>query len=357
MPKSIVFCADGTWNHPDQSHDGVATPTNVWKFYHALLQTDTQAPHYDAGVGTDGTPIDRLLGGAIGKGLFQKIRDGYTVIARGYQDGDQIYIFGFSRGAYTARSLAGMIAVCGLPAPGRFDGNATKAAFDAYRAPKQGGSRAALLGSFTSQYQARDVKITMVGVWDTVGALGIPGGLFSNLDTDLYGFLDTSLHPDVQAAYHALAIDERRREFVPTLWTTPFSAGQSVEQVWFAGVHCDVGGGYLENGLSDITLGWMMGKAAAHGLEFDPNLARLYPPLTRPPELSDPKLALDVLHDSWNALWGFPSSRVIERNASVSNSVAVRLAHASDYHPKNLPNGLPGAGGLFTIVPIVSEPT
>jgi len=356
MPKNIVFCADGTWNHPDESVDGVPAPTNVCKLFNALLQSDRQAPHYDSGVGTDGTPIDRLLGGAIGDGLFQKIMDGYTVVARGYQDGDEIYLFGFSRGAYTVRCLAGMIAVSGLPSPGKFDSQATKAAFDAYRAPKHGENRSTLLDAFQARYEARDVKIAMVGVWDTVGALGIPGDLFKGLNTDLYGFLDTGLHVDVQSAYHAMAIDERRSEFVPTLWTTPASAEQIVEQIWFAGVHCDVGGGYPEHGLSDITLGWMMAKAAANGLTFDPKLATLYPPLDKPPKLSDAKLALDVIHESWTALWGFPTTRMIAPDASLANSVAVRLAHVSSYQPKNLPPGFPNAGAPFSVVPPVSNP-
>lgn len=356
MPKNIVFCADGTWNHPDETDDGVPAPTNVFKLFNALLQTDTQAPHYDSGVGTDGTPIDHLLGGAIGEGLFQKVRNGYTVIARSYQDGDQIFLFGFSRGAYTARSLAGMIAVCGLPAPGKFDGNATNAAFDAYRAPKIGADRVTLLGKFTQTYAARDVTIAMIGVWDTVGALGIPGGLFTGLDAEHYGFLDTSLHPDIQAAYQALAIDEKRSEFAPTLWTTPASATQLVEQIWFSGVHCDVGGGYAAHGLSDIALGWMMGAAAATGLAFDPKLASLYPPLDTPPMLSNPKLALDVIHESWTALWGFPQTRSMPPHSAFSNSVGIRLAYMPSYKPTNLPAGFPTAAGGFSIVPTAFNP-
>ena len=356
MPKNIVFCADGTWNHPDETDDGVPTPTNVYKLFNALLQTDTQAPHYDSGVGTDGTPIDHLLGGAIGEGLFQKIRDGYTTIARSYQDGDQIYLFGFSRGAYTARSLAGMIAVCGLPEPGKFDADATNAAFTAYRAPKAGIDRSPLLDNFVTKYSARDVKIAMVGVWDTVGALGIPGDLFSGLDTGVYGFLDTSLHPDIQAAYQALAIDEKRREFAPTVWTTPASPLQLVEQIWFSGVHCDVGGGYAAHGLSDIPLGWMMGKAAAAGLVFDPKLASLYPPLDTPSMLSNPKLALDVIHESWSALWGFPQTRSIASNSAFSSSVTVRMTHMPGYQPMNVPTGFPQAGSGFSITPTVFDP-
>jgi uncharacterized protein (DUF2235 family) len=356
MSKKIVFCADGTWNHPDETDEGVSAPTNVYRLFNTLLQNDAQAPHYDSGLGTDGTPIDRLLGGAIGQGLFQKIRDGYTVIARSFQDGDQIFLFGFSRGAYTARSLAGMIAVCGVPAPGKFDSGAADAAFAAYRAPKTGADRASLLQSFTQKYAARDVKIAMVGVWDTVGALGIPGDLFSGLDTSYFEFLDTSLHPDVRAAYQALAIDEKRSEFTPTLWSTPASATQIVEQIWFSGVHSDVGGGYAAHGLSDIALGWMMGKAAAAGLVFDPKLASLYPPLDTPPMLINPKLALDVIHESWTALWGFPRIRSIPPYSSFSSSVGVRLAHAPGYKPTNLPAGFPTAAEGFSIVPTVFNP-
>lgn len=356
MPKKIVFCADGTWNHPNETDDGVPAPTNVYKLFNLLLQTATQAPRYDSGVGTDGTPIDHLLAGVMGQGLFQKIKDGYTVIAQSYQDGDQIFLFGFSRGAYTARSLAGMIAICGLPAPDKFDSSATDAAFAAYRAPKEGVERTPLLASFTQKYSARDVQIAMVGVWDTVGELGIPGNLFSGLDTNFYGFLDTSLHPDVQAAYQALAIDEKRSEFTPTLWTTPASATQIVEQIWFSGVHSDVGGGYAAHGLSDITLGWMMGKAAAAGLMFDPKLASLYPPLDTPPMLSNPTLALDAIHESWTALWGSPQARSIPPYSCFSNSVGVRLAHAPNYKPANLPAGFPTTAEGFSIVSTVFDP-
>jgi len=97
----------------------------------------------------------------------------------------------------------------------------------------------------------------MVGIWDTVGALGIPGNLFAGFDASLFGFLDAGLHPDVQSAYQALAVDERRNEFVPTLWTSA-APGQDVDQVWFAGVHADVGGGYAQTGLSDIAMAWIM---------------------------------------------------------------------------------------------------
>lgn len=345
MPKNIIFCADGTWNHPGETDDdGLPADTNVYKFFKALTQSATQAPHYDDGVGADGTPIDRLLGGAIGDGLFKKIMDGYTVIARSYADGDGIYVFGFSRGAYTARSLAGMIAICGLPAPGKFTDQTTADAFAAYRA---GASRKPLLDKFTADYAARAVKIAMVGVWDTVGSLGIPGDLFDGLNVSLYGFLDTSLHPNVQAAYHAVSLDERRSEFPPTLWTQ--SAGQEIEQVWFAGVHCDVGGGYAETGLSDIAMGWMMAKAGENGLVFDPYVFARYTAL-------DPKHALDQIHESWNVAWGFPTRRQIPAGATIANSVAIRMQSLPDYRPLNLPAGFPAARGRLQIEKVIADP-
>ncbi len=172
--------------------------------------------------------------------------------------------------------------------------------------------------------------------------------MFAGLDERLYGFLDTSLHANVEAAYHALAIDERRRPFVPTLWTT-FAPGQEVEQVWFAGVHGDVGGGYAETGLSDITLGWMIAKASAKGLVFDAAaLARYVPPQAAH--------ALDRMHDSWSPLWGFPRIRAIPAGAAISNSAALRREHRPDYRPPNLPAAFPADPGGFAIAAVVTPP-
>src|SRR3984885_1281702 len=123
--KRIAFCADGTW-------DGTSNDTNVFKLFNAIQVSADQVPFYDSGVGADGNPIEKLIGGAFGAGLFQKVKDGYTRIAHVYEAGDEIFIFGFSRGAYTARSLAGMIANCGLPTQ-NFDDNLTALAYQAYR--------------------------------------------------------------------------------------------------------------------------------------------------------------------------------------------------------------------------------
>jgi uncharacterized protein (DUF2235 family) len=320
MSKRIIFCADGTW-------DSAQNNTNVYTLFKAIPMASDQVPYYDDGVGSDGSLIEKLLGGAFGEGLFQKIKDGYTKIAQVYEPGDDLFIFGFSRGAFTARSLAGMIAVCGLPSAS-FDDNLVNTAFNAYR-EKDLNQRNSILASL-SQYKLFDAKIKMVGVWDTVGSLGIPA-LSGAIDPIRYGFLDTNLHPDVLNAYQALAIDERRREFPPTLWTplSPPVAGQTLEQVWFSGVHCDVGGGYPETDLSNITLSWMMGKAKDLGVQIDPAVWAQY-------ALMAAKNALGQIHESWSIMWGFPKSRTVANGSVVSNNVAIRCEYQKGYQPENL---------------------
>jgi uncharacterized protein (DUF2235 family) len=321
MGKKIIFCADGTWDEPGKD-------TNVYKIYKALTTSADQVPYYDDGVGSDGILIQKLAGGAFGAGLFQKIKDGYTKIAHTYEKGDEVFIFGFSRGAYTARALAGMIAVSGLPTA-NFTDEVVDTAFEAYRNKDQ---RAALLAELNKTCDLFDAKLSMVGVWDTVGSLGIPA-IFGGVSPILYGFIDTSLHPDVLNAYHAMAIDEKRAEFPATLWTSP-APGQTLEQVWFCGVHCDVGGSYPDDSdgsaLSDLTLAWMMSKASALGLEFDSAVESKYAlPM-------DPKFALDTKHESWNPLWAFWKHRPIAASSTIADSVSVRCDHIGSYRPENL---------------------
>lgn len=321
MSKRIAFCADGTW-------DGSGNNTNVYKLFKALLTTADQVPYYDDGVGSDGQPIEKLAGGAFGAGLFQKIKDGYTKIAQVYEANDQLFLFGFSRGAYTARCLAGMIAICGLPTA-NFTDDVVETAFQAYRNKDL---RPQLLAQISQTCNLFDAKLAMVGVWDTVGSLGIPA-IFGGVNPLVYGFLDTNLHPDVLHAYHALAIDEKRSEFPPTLWTSP-APGQTLDQVWFCGVHCDVGGSYPDdpNGttLADLTLAWMMNRASALGLAFAPSVLASY----RSP--MDPKYALDTKHESWNPLWLLPKKRPIADGSTIADSVFVRCEQDSSYRPENL---------------------
>jgi len=322
MSKRIAFCCDGTW-------DSASNKTNVYKLYKALTVSAQQMPFYDDGVGANLLPIEKLLGGAFGFGLFGKIKEAYKKIAHVYEKDDEIFLFGFSRGAYTARSLAGMITACGLPTQ-NFSDDLVDTAFDAYR---DKANRQTILSKLANN-NLYNAKIKMVGVWDTVGSLGIPS-VIGKVDPILYGFLDTSLSPCVQNAYHALAIDEMRCEFPPTLWTSVPAPGQTLEQVWFCGVHSDVGGGEPDDGdgsaaLSDITLSWMIDKASALGLDFDETITAQYAvPL-------DSKYATSKLHTSWSPLCGAPIVRSIPNNASMSNSVSLRLQKDSSWHPENV---------------------
>jgi uncharacterized protein (DUF2235 family) len=329
MSKRIAYCSDGTWQT-------AMSNTNVYRLYKAMLVTSDQVTFYDDGVGADLTGLNKILGGAIGAGLNQKIMDAYTSIAHVYEPGDEIFLFGFSRGAYTVRSLGGMIANCGLPS-GSFTDDCVTQAFAAYRDPV---NRAGILGALSACGLA-DATITMIGVWDTVGALGIPA-LYGGIDEKEYGFLDLKLHPDVKHAYHSLAIDEHRPQFPATLWDPlpPTPSGQTptqtLEQVWFTGCHGDVGGGTLVGGpvdngtrLCDISMAYMVSKAQANGIQFDPTAIAHYSQLTN-------EDALDIIRESWAPQDGPVHLRPIPAGSNVSNSVALRIQYALTYLPGNL---------------------
>ncbi len=326
-----MFCADGTW-------DTVSSLTNVYRLYCSLLVSSAQVPLYDDGVGADCGDFTKLLDGAFGFGLFQKIKDGYSGVAHLYEPGDEIFLFGFSRGAYTARSLAGMIAACGLPA-GALDSGMTDDAFAAYRDPAQ---RAA----FRARYQPHAAAIRMIGVWDTVGALGVPA-IFGGVSPLLFGFLDTNLHPDIACAFQALALDERRSEFTPTLWTNPPAPGQIIEQVWFSGAHSDVGGGYGIPSLADITLAWMMDHAARLGAAFDPSA------LQRALRLR-PAACLEPVHGSWSPEWGIPCSRNVAAGSRLAQSIADRCRWDPAYRPPNLRLDPAGQPVGYALTPVLA---
>lgn len=257
----LIVCFDGTWNTPDQAGE----PTNVVKILRAIACESggkRQVVFYDKGVGTGGV-LDRLAGGASGKGLTQNMIDGYRFLANNYTKNDEIYIFGFSRGAYTARALAGLINFLGLFSPLHLGSDLAKG-IDLYR--KRGSSQMTADQSLAELLQnverASPVPIDLLGVWDTVGSLGIPGDLFRRLLAKKYYFHDVQLGPTVQVALHALAIDEKRAQFPPTLWVRnrgeDAPSQQVVEQAWFPGVHSNVGGSYRDSGLSDVALDWMI---------------------------------------------------------------------------------------------------
>ncbi|MGA2928765.1 MAG: DUF2235 domain-containing protein [Solirubrobacteraceae bacterium] len=281
MPRRLVVCRDGTWNEPDQRRGGKgeAVPTNVAKLALGVLTRgpSSQLMYYEPGVGT--APDDHIVGGVFGYGLSRNVCNAYRFLAHSFESGDQLYLFGFRRGAYTARSLAGLIRNCGILR--RECADQVDEAFALYRdRTSRTHPRALASQIFREMYAHPDDEIHFIGVWDTVGALGIPTELpgWRWLSERvhgwerLWGFHGIQLSSHVRFAYHALAIDETREPFKPTMWTRDDAAdGQTLEQVWFAGVHTEVGGGAEDASLSDIALLWMVEKAQACGLEVKPS--------------------------------------------------------------------------------------
>ncbi len=261
--KRLVICADGTWDTPNRRF-----VTNVAKITWAVvpnaLDGVTQLTFYDQGVGT-GNILDRLVGGAIGDGLDMNIEDAYRFLVNNYEVGDDIFFFGFSRGAYTVRSVGGLIRKCGILR--KEYANHFSQAYALYRV-REGGADSPQAVEFRAAY-SRETDIKFMGVWDTVGALGLPIGIFRSVDRDKYAFHDVELSGRVKHGYHAVAVDEKRVSFEPTLWADKQKEGQLIEQTWFAGVHRDVGGGNPDPGLGDLALVWLKDKAEACGLAFD----------------------------------------------------------------------------------------
>jgi len=272
--KRLVVCYDGTWNaltDPD-------AVTNVVRVGQAIKATDehnrSQIVYYNAGVGSGG-PLDQLLGGVFGAGLRSNVKRGLAFLTLNWVEGDEIYIFGFSRGAYTARALAGVItAIGGIPRQEYFDH--LEDIWNFYRlSPNERRSEAARqkynIDDMVFEVPKPTPLIKCLAVWDTVGAYGIPAGFgFSGLARKLTswtrGFHDNMIHPRIEVGLQALAIDEQRPAFSPTTWvgdpTNPH-ANQHVEQVWFVGAHANVGGGYTRSGLSDLALIWIMARVEA----------------------------------------------------------------------------------------------
>jgi uncharacterized protein (DUF2235 family) len=288
MSKNIVLCFDGTWNKPSESKvPEESTDTNVFRFYQSLRDTTLdgklQVKWYDAGVGTEW--MNKVRGGAFGLGLDKHIIDGYLELCRQYEPEDKVFIVGFSRGAYTARSVVGLIRNAGVlckddqqapikdPQTGKVDVEKLTLvgdeAYDLYRTRDQGPD-SETARTFRAKH-SHEIEIDFVGVWDTVGALGVPLKSFSQFNSAKYTFHDTKLSKIVRNAFHALALDEHRKPYVPTLWG-PQAADdkrQRIEQAWFPGAHADVGGGYAKQPLSNIPLRWMQRRAEECGLALE----------------------------------------------------------------------------------------
>ena len=278
MSKKLALFFDGTWNKRSNK-------TNVSRLYQLTesqrrfrgifgrraveeggtsMQPLRQMKYYHQGVGVNFG--DKIRGGAFGYGLSRNIKDGYLWLSQHYEPGDELYIFGFSRGAYTARSFVGLMRKCGIPQTP--EEAFVKEAYHIYREKEwQPDGREA--AAFKKTFSWPDVKVKFLGVWDTVGALGMPahGVWFSK---DYYRWHDTELSRMVENAYHALAMDEHRPDFAATMWSNAKqpAPGQNVEQRWFPGSHADVGGGYTDGKLQQIPLQWMQEKAKKCGLQF-----------------------------------------------------------------------------------------
>ncbi len=255
--RRLIVCCDGTWNWPDRQRE-----TNVVRFVRAISPQAqsaegtpiAQISHYHLGVGT-GNVLDRIVGGGLGIGLSNSVKSCYGFLVDNYAPGDEIFLFGFSRGAYVARSVAGMLGHVGILK--RSEMERFIDAWDWYTGSHAERKLEALDAIAPNRY--RSVDIECIGVWDTVGALGIPGTRFCAKN---FSFHETALGEGVRHAFHALALDERRGNFQAAVWTPhpkPRS-GQLLEQVWFPGVHSNIGGGYEQHGLSDTSMLWMLSR-------------------------------------------------------------------------------------------------
>lgn len=286
MPnKKLALFLDGSWNNIDDN-------TNVWRLSQMVARHDQngirQLSYYTPGVGT--ARGEKIRGGALGYGLDEDVMEAYRWLMGHFDQNDEgtpsdeIYIFGFSRGAFTARSLSGMIARCGLLRAGA--PLSVEELYNRYRMDSDAPSLVELYGRETVtdaerrlMRHSRRVLIRMIGVWDTVGALGVPFGNIPGISRRRFGFHNTDLSKLYEHAYQALAIDEHRKAFDPTLWTLftpsiPDSRNKrrwrptKVEQRWFVGAHANIGGGIPSDDLPQLPMDWMVGKARALGLTF-----------------------------------------------------------------------------------------
>lgn len=308
--RNLVIGFDGTWNEPQQTTEGKPAPTNVTKFLRAMKSLNgRQVKCYEKGVGT--RAWEALPGGVYGYGLDKRVNSGYRFLCNRLRDKkwkdrqQRIFIIGFSRGSYTARRLAGLVAFSGIPK----DPADTELGWEVYLQRDLTTAR-----SLKRDGRFFNIGIEMVGVWDTVKSTNDPD------------YNDMLLSKNVVAGYHAMAIDERRKFFPVLRWKSDARA----LQVWFAGVHSDVGGGYLNPGLSDTALNWMIYRALSHGLEFKQSYMD---------ENVDPRPG-GMIHESFKGKWKLlgEKSRKVLKSDFVHRSVAQRMASKEAYRPGNLPD-------------------
>ena len=354
MPRNIVICCDGTGNEYSESN------SNVVKLYTALACDPGQLAYYHPGVGTMGaretlTPAGRwwtqVLGLAFGYGLSDNVADAYQFLMRNFQSGDQVYVFGFSRGAYTARVLCGLLHIAGLLTPGN-EGLIPYA----IRMIKCRDIDFRTMGGFRKTF-SRECKPHFLGVWDTVSSVG---WVYSAVH---FPFTKVTHNPDINVVRHAVSIDERRAFFRQNLLGAPSNPQQDVKEVWFAGVHSDVGGGYpeAESQLSKLSLRWMLCESEHAGLKVD--AARKAAVLGGQAPYVAPDPGITHQHESLGGSWwiaefwpkvvhkqdstgtwkesvrvNFGRRRWIADGSLVHESVEQRLANTNvQYKPPNLP--------------------
>jgi len=327
--KNIAICCDGTWNRPEEKCNGVPVPTNVVKLYNALAMQDPaghpQHLYYHPGIGSADL-WDRAVGTTLGNSLNDNIMSAYRELCDFHEPGDRIFLFGFSRGAYTVRCLAELVHHAGLlDLEGLDDEERWYRIRQVFRTGYRFRSETracwdSLGWKFRNDTYA-GVPVHFIGVWDTVGPLGIPQELvmLNQLDNlHDYSFHNTMPCPAIRVARHAVALDEMRAGFQPTLWD---DNGQTdLLQMWFPGVHADVGGGYLQTGLSDIALDWMIGEAEQQGLAFRQEIREQIRPDCQ-----------DVMHDSCTGMYALlPSQpRATPELAHPTIHLSARKRHTS----------------------------
>jgi uncharacterized protein (DUF2235 family) len=322
MSKNIAVFIDGT---DDSFTSGAKNNSNVGLLWEACVDDPRQLKFY-----SDGPGIGRhILASAVGTGVNVRVQRGYDWCQENYEDGDSIFLFGFSRGAFAARSVAGMIRAVGLR---RKDSPATNdQAFAVYQQAKDDPAAAAAFKAANS----REVNIHFIGVWDTVGSVTLPIALTLN-SIPLAPFHDVEFGPDIENAFHAVSIDEQRWDFQPTYFNPALvQPGQTLEQVFFPGVHSDIGGGYADDpSLSKITLAWIANRAKEHGLLIADESVLQF----------DPACCFGTLHNSYGALYDFRSRfwRPIDFNARIHTAAKQRLDDANNackpgaYAPRNI---------------------
>jgi uncharacterized protein (DUF2235 family) len=363
MPKNIVICCDGTGNEYGNRN------SNVVSLYRTLVQDTRQVCYYHPGVGTEGSPTSRnrmesffsiVAGMGWGAGLLDYVGDAYRFLMDNYEPGDEIYLFGFSRGAYTVRALSGMIAMYGLLHRGNIGLIPyILKMYAKHTRDAEGMTQVfAVADGFKAAYSL-EVTLQLVGVWDTVSSVGV---IWDPLKLPY-----TARNPIMKHGRHAVSIDEKRCFFRNNLWGLPFK-NQSIRQVWFAGVHSDVGGSYPadESGLSQVALKWMLCEAVNIGLlvnDYNARVVLAQAPSPRPPNPVPPSVKQQIhksLRSWWWLLelipqrvydpttekkhWSIPlgSSRTIPPGSIMHPSVLEKLNTDPTYRPKNLPEGWQG---------------